>query len=333
MGTSRARITSRTTPRSFPLAFVMLVKKCRIYPKAAKAYFAFILLSWVGLHLAMFCSHMSLVPVNTASTPHPMDSTGPTSSSNSHSDSRRRTNQTKKLRSASSHRISSSTHYKSSNTNQRQFRHINRDTAKTKPRQQFTQSALDSSRPHAQKYTKNAAVSRQHHLNNVHHAFAAVDYLDTTTMMGDSDDDSLDTYYALDDDIIRGSGYKRWPDGSEPICSTPSFYRLYQPNCNEIHSTVSGYQWLMDEESNSKHHRRKHHPQTLSRYLGAGMYRQVFLLERQFSSNNSDEVVFKCMKRFGTGNTFEQRIGTFATCLSWLIFHLPHFNCFALVKS
>ena len=44
--------------------------------------------------------------------------------------------------------------------------------------------------------------------------------------MGDNDDDSLDTYFASDDDLIRGSGYKSWPDtNKEPICSTPSFYR------------------------------------------------------------------------------------------------------------
>ena len=307
-------------PRSlFPSALVMKrVKKCCLYPKTVKVCIAFILLLWLGLHLTMFSS-LAIIDgtVNIAPSPILMDSTT-SSASNRHSDSRHRTNnydQTKKLQSSAS-----STYYKPFNMNQRRFRHIlHRDTAKTKPKQQVTQIALGSSRPHAQKYTKNAAVTRQHHFKNVHHAFAAVDYMDTSTMMGDSDDDSLDTYYALDDDVIRGSGYKRWPDGSEPICSTPSFYRLYRPNCNEIHATVSGYQWLTNEESNSKRHRRKHHntQTSLSRYLGAGMYRQVFLLERQFAFNNSDEVVFKCMKRFGRGGTFEKRIGTSATDRFW----------------
>lgn len=248
---------------------------------------------------------------------------GTSSSRSSHADSRHEAKNMKKLQSSSSsssHPKISAVHAKSVKTVQHRFRQINRDASKTK--QQFTWNALNSSQLYVQKLTKNAAVSRHHHhhhhLKHVKHAFAAEDYFDTSTMMGDNDDDSLDTYYAMDDDAIRGSGYKKWPDGSEPICSTPSFYRLYRPNCNEIHATVSGYHWLVDEVPTSKQqHTQKHHdPQTLSRYLGSGMYRQVFLLERQFADNNSDEVIFKCMKRFSHGDTFEQRIGTFANIIS-----------------
>ena len=68
---------------------------------------------------------------------------------------------------------------------------------------------------------------------------------------------------------------------------------MYKPTCNELHSTVSGYEWLT-EESNASNHR--------SRYLGAGTYRQVFVLATDFA----DEVVFKSMKRFKSGRTFEQ---------------------------
>lgn len=128
------------------------------------------------------------------------------------------------------------------------------------------------------------------------YAFAAEDYLDATTNMGDDNDDTLDTYYAIDDDIIRGSGYKKWyDDDTEPVCKTPAYYRIYKPTCNDLHSTVSGYQWLIGDENARKE----------SRYLTSGAYRQVFILEQQFTS---DEVIFKSMKRFQHGRTFEQRL-------------------------
>ena len=153
---------------------------------------------------------------------------------------------------------------------------------------QSTKTALSSSEPYVQTSTNESP--HNNNKNNIY-AFAAEDYLDTTTQMGDNDDDSLDTYFASDDDLIRGSGYKPWQDtNTEPKCSTPAFYRLYRPTCNELHSTVSGYEWLTEESSNASKHR--------SRYLSAGTYRQVFVL---------DEVVFKSMKRFKSGRTFEQR--------------------------
>ena len=119
-------------------------------------------------------------------------------------------------------------------------------------------------------------------------------------MMGD-DDDGLDTYYAIDDDAIRGN--KEGYIGHEDFCTTPSFYRLYRPTCNEIHSSVVGYQWLTGDKYASQENR--------SRYLGSGAYRRVFLLEKQFASD-SDQIVFKSMKRLppGDGNkTLEERAG------------------------
>jgi len=158
--------------------------------------------------------------------------------------------------------------------------------------QQYTKTALSSSEPYVQTSTNESLNNNS--INNMD-AFAAEDYLDTTTQMGDNDDDSLDTYFASDDDLIRGSGYKPWPyTNKKPICSTPAFYRLYRPTCNELHSIVSGYEWLTEKSSNASKHR--------SRYLSAGTYRQVFVL-----FHLDDEVVFKSMKRFKSGRTFEQR--------------------------
>mmetsp|Transcript_27948 Transcript_27948/g.67338 ORF Transcript_27948/g.67338 Transcript_27948/m.67338 type:complete len:651 (+) Transcript_27948:355-2307(+) len=149
--------------------------------------------------------------------------------------------------------------------------------------QQSTLYALESSIPYAQKSSDNAVSQSYQSI----YAFAAEDYLDTKTSMKD-DDDSLDTYYAMDDDSIRGQSDEKDRYGVQQFCSTPSFYRLYRPNCNEVHSTVSTHEWLAGEEYTSNSHR--------SRYLGAGTYRQVFLLERNFASDY-DEVVFKSMKR------------------------------------
>ncbi|KAL9190903.1 hypothetical protein ACHAXT_000609 [Thalassiosira profunda] len=123
-------------------------------------------------------------------------------------------------------------------------------------------------------------------------AFAAEQWLSKRDSMHD-DDDSLDTYYAMDDDRLRG----KFDDNQ--FCSTPTFYRLYRPTCNEVHSTVSGPSWLTGEEYISKDRR--------SRFLGAGAYRQVFLLEKQFTSS-SDEVIFKSMKRLPPGKrSLEER--------------------------
>ena len=160
---------------------------------------------------------------------------------------------------------------------------------------QSTRVALISSDPHEQ---KPADVSKTYAQSIP--AFFSEDYFNPKSSM-DSDDDSLDTYYAADDDTIRGSGYKKRPDGHEPICRTPSFYRLYRPTCNELHSVASGYQWLTGDDGILKN--------SLSRYLGSGAYRQVFVLERQFASN-SEEVILKSMKRFPIGSgKLEQRAG------------------------
>jgi hypothetical protein len=160
---------------------------------------------------------------------------------------------------------------------------------------QSTRDALFSSKPHAQ---RPAEVSKSY-VRSIS-AFFPEDYFNPKSSM-DSDDDSLDTYYATDDDTNRGSGYKKRPDGHEPICRTPSFYRLYRPTCNELHSVASGYQWLTGGDGILKSY--------LSRYLGSGVYRQVFVLGRQFTSD-SEEVIFKSMKRFPIGSgKLEQRAG------------------------
>jgi len=72
--------------------------------------------------------------------------------------------------------------------------------------QQSTRDALISSEPHAQKPPD---VSKSY-VQNIS-AFFSEDYFNPKSSM--NSDDSLDTYYAADDDTIRGSGYKkpRWP--------------------------------------------------------------------------------------------------------------------------
>ncbi len=171
-----------------------------------------------------------------------------------------------------------------------------REQVAFEPMRQSTRDALISSEPHAQKPYYDVSKSDVQNIS----AFFSEDYFNPKSSMN-SDDDSLDTYYAADDDTIRGSGYKKRPDGHEPICRTPSFYRLYRPTCNELHSVASGYQWLTGGDGILRN--------VLSRYMGSGGYRQVFVLERQFTSN-SEEVILKSMKRFpiGSGN-LEQRAG------------------------
>jgi len=159
-------------------------------------------------------------------------------------------------------------------------------TKKMDSKQQSTRNALEKSQPYAQKNEHDVSLS----VKSVH-AFAAEEYFDRKTRMEDNDD-SLDYYYANDDDTIRGNRSEETYEGHEEFCTTPSFYRLYRPTCNELHSSVGDYQWLMPD----KYMPQKH----LSRYLGAGHYRQVFRLERQFVSD-SDEVIFKSMKRLPRG--------------------------------
>ena len=289
---------------------LVLVKKCSHRPKTAKAIFVTIVLSWFGLHLSM---NMSLVAQNNylneiAMTPRQMQ--GASSSrtrvgtKQHHPNSRQRHYiRVKKPRGVL---LPHYTNGAASTKSKRRSREKYHDHMKPNHQQQHlhrTRYALHSSRPYAQKSTHDASRRPFQRL----HAFVALEYLDTTSMMGE-DDDSLDSYYAMDDDLLRGSDYKKTPRGYHSICSTPSFYRLYRPTCNDVHSSVSGYQWLMGEGRIPNHHH-NYKNKTLSRYLGAGMFRQVFLLERQFATNNSDEVVFKSMKRFAKGDTFEKRIG------------------------
>lgn len=134
------------------------------------------------------------------------------------------------------------------------------------------------------------------------------------------DDDKFDTYYAFDDDFVRGThgmglysdykdgdhlhtddewqedeeeepvqptGYKAWHEkegAEETVCTRPIFYRGNHPTCNELHSLASGYTWLIGEEVYSR--RWKNRKQLsrenalLSKFLGAGYYRHAFLLER-----------------------------------------------------
>ncbi len=73
--------------------------------------------------------------------------------------------------------------------------------------QQSTRDALISSEPHAQKPPD---VSKSY-VQNIS-AFFSEDYFNPKSSM--NSDDSLDTYYAADDDTIRGSGYKKRPPTS-----------------------------------------------------------------------------------------------------------------------
>ena len=169
--------------------------------------------------------------------------------------------------------------------------------SKTKPqytKQQSTHEALESSELYVQK-----ATTASHSSFKNMYAFAAVEYFERRTMMNDNDD-SIDTYYSLDDDVIRGSEYSERPGGYKPVCSSPKFYRLYKPTCNGLHESVSGHDWLSGEGYTTNNHR--------SRFLGEGTYRQAFVLEAP-SGNWVDEVVFKTMKRFSPASTFEKRIG------------------------
>lgn len=157
------------------------------------------------------------------------------------------------------------------------------DDDEIESRHQYTQNALESSTSYAQTFTDKSPYGAQGK-----DAFAPKQYFEKPTI-GDDFDTDFDTYYSTDDDIVRGTGYTKWPNGKEPVCSTPTFYRLYKPTCNELHSVASGYDWLKGDKK-SKHHR--------SRYLASGTYRQVFVLERRFASDERDEVILKSMKRF-----------------------------------
>ncbi|KAL7471086.1 hypothetical protein ACHAXS_011377 [Conticribra weissflogii] len=128
-------------------------------------------------------------------------------------------------------------------------------------------------------------------------------------------DDGWDDYYDTDDDKKRGEREQNLHNRDE-FCTRPSFYRLYRPTCNLLHSYVSGYDWLFREDGSRGH----------SKYLGSGTYRNVFLLERKNAHSIAtvgnekiqsgpderfDEVIFKTMRQFSRSNgkeTFEEII-------------------------
>ena len=115
---------------------------------------------------------------------------------------------------------------------------------------------------------------------------------------------------------LKGRGYDFWhkDEGKlESVCTQTTFHRGNHPTCNELHSHASGYTWLIGEEVYSR--RWKNRKQLskekalLSKYLGAGYFRQAFLLERIVArdehmrsneegvQNDWDDVVFKIMQQ------------------------------------
>ena len=133
-------------------------------------------------------------------------------------------------------------------------------------------------------------------------AFAAEKYNDKNDAMGDNDD-TLDTYYAHDDETIRGKREGK----KNGHCTQPEHFWMYKPTCNEVHSLVSGTEWLVGDEYIKRSNGRKR-----SKYLASGAYRQVFRLE----TPTEDEVIFKSMKRLKSktkNRTFSERNGM------WLI--------------
>ncbi|KAL7506409.1 hypothetical protein ACHAXN_003692 [Cyclotella atomus] len=129
-----------------------------------------------------------------------------------------------------------------------------------------------------------------------------------------------DAYYAFDDDYIRSAeGTGLHEKLSEEVvknqqCMRPSWYSIYHPTCNEIHSSVSGDQWMLGDDSLARNWESpsNHIDVPLSKYLGSGYYRDAFLLQRPFVHTNHkssklytnveasiefDQVVFKSMKQ------------------------------------
>lgn len=135
-----------------------------------------------------------------------------------------------------------------------------------------------------------------------------------------------DAYYAFDDDYIRsakGTGlHEKRPveEVENQQCIRPSWYSIYYPTCNEIHSSMSGEQWMLHDDSLTRNwvSPSYHSKEKLSKYLGSGYYRNAFLIQRPFvqiaqqssvSFNNvkafveHDEVVFKSMKQLNDKTT------------------------------
>lgn len=115
---------------------------------------------------------------------------------------------------------------------------------------------------------------------------------------------------------LNGRGYEFWhkDEGKmETVCTRPIFHRGNHPTCNELHSLASGYTWLIGEEVYSRRWQNRKQLSKenalLSKYLGAGYFRQAFLLERIVArddnmrsneegiQNQWDDVVFKIMQQ------------------------------------
>jgi hypothetical protein len=163
-------------------------------------------------------------------------------------------------------------------------------------------------------------------------------------------DDGLDSYYAFDDDIQRGtvgmglhqdnqdrrnrghdnqdqdnpdeenrdddeyvsggesdisSGINERDQHEQGVCTPPEFYRKYQPTCNEMHASLSGYHWLIGEDLYSRRWTKRKYSSLdesyLSKYLSHGYYRDAFLFRQSFVSHAEkntewDEAVFKTMQ-------------------------------------
>ena len=128
------------------------------------------------------------------------------------------------------------------------------------------------------------------------------------------DDDGWDSYYSFDDDVVRGTRgmgicvddcdlYER-----DLLCTRPAHYSLHHPTCNEMHASLSGYQWLLGEEIYSRRWKKRKHlsfeRSHISKYISHGYYRDAFLFQPAFVSYDDegipstqfDEVVFKTMR-------------------------------------
>ncbi len=139
-------------------------------------------------------------------------------------------------------------------------------------------------------------------------------------------DDDWDLYYSLDDDVKRGtlgmglnqtdendeaeatddvdSGDKEDSDDQQGICTLPEFYRLYKPTCNDMHSLLGGYNWLIGDDVYSRRWKKRKHSSSdkshISKYLAHGYYRDAFLFYVSYSREENptthwDEAVFKTM--------------------------------------
>ncbi|KAL7546280.1 hypothetical protein ACHAWF_009609 [Thalassiosira exigua] len=148
-----------------------------------------------------------------------------------------------------------------------------------------------------------------------------------------TDDDGWDHYYSVDDAMVRGnySLEEEHDEGesvakeddntnnkeSDMMCTLPAFYRMYHPTCNELHASLSGYQWLFGEEIYSRRWKRRNqlylersHP---SKYLSHGYYRDAFVFQPLFATKDDkgkpstqwDKVVFKTMRHMYESETAE----------------------------